>query len=409
MARSEYILSQTDLAKRSPYSHQPRNYPAGKDINEFIISTLDPNTGSVKETLSLSGTHLPFQPFTAPVSQDVEKFYYPGGQLNRTPTFHVKGSMDEDIIVRGRFKATKIYDVNRRNEPLTISRILERFVREGNVCLFQLGEWIKYGMLVQTTPKYKTDADIDWEIRIMVIGDKNPINGESLEQENNEIARVFSSDEVEDPTALAQEIARQIDESRKELEESGDLPKCNLTAFTVKAYLNCLRGESPVGRVISVASDIYDGYLEMMEAVDSVLDEVENFSSIVEKTSFEINKAILNVTSQVSRLYKVQQDLFVSYASISSSLDTFSRLGSFNTLGNLINFNNNLLLDFKKIEESLRDEQFNFIQKTYVTKETDTYQSISTRFYGTWERWEEIKDFNGQGEIQGGELLLIPR
>ena len=127
-------------------------------------------------------------------------------------------------------KLQKFKILGRRNEPLIISGILERFVREGNVCLFQLGNWIKYGMLVQSSPKYKTDSEIDWEIRIMVIGDKNPITGESFDSKENDIARIFSSDSSIDPTTIVQEFAQQIDANRKELEQSY-LPKVTISEF----------------------------------------------------------------------------------------------------------------------------------------------------------------------------------
>lgn len=408
MARREHVVSQDNLSVQAPYSHRIKNYPDGKDINEFIIQTLDSDSGSVKETLTLSGTHLPFQPFSAQVAQEVEKFYYPGGQLNRIPTVHVLGSMDENVVIRGRFKATKIQDVDRRNEPLTISGILERFVREGNVCLFQLGNWIKYGMLVSTNPQYKTDSDISWEIEILVIGDKNPITGESLEEENEEVARVFSSDEAEDPTVLAEQIARTIDENRQELEGSY-LPPVQVNPFSIKAYLSGLLEKGPLGDVASVAQDVYDAYTGIMRVADSILDQIEEFASIVDKTSFEINKAVSQVSSLVSRMYSIQEDLFVSYARVSNNLSTFSRLGSFNTLGNLVNLSNSLLIDFNSIERNLRQEQIAFVFRSYVTKEGDTYQSIATRFYGNWDRWQELRDTNGLGELQGGEFLLIPR
>ena len=41
-------------------------------------------------------------------------FIIPGGRLNRTPTLHVLGSMDEDIVLNGKFKATKIQDIGQK-------------------------------------------------------------------------------------------------------------------------------------------------------------------------------------------------------------------------------------------------------------------------------------------------------
>lgn len=408
MARREYTISQTSLDRKPSYSHNIRNHQIGRDINEFVISTLNPDTGNIQETLTLSGTHLPFQPVTTPVSQEILKFYYPGGQTKRTPTVQVLGSMEEDVVLTGRFKATKIQDVDRRNEPLIISDILKRFTEQGNVCLFQLGNWIKYGLIRQALPKYKTDADIDWEIRICVIGDKNPITGESLKEESNSIVRVFSSDEIEDTSALVDKITQQINENRQDTEKTY-LPKISLTPFSIKSYLNKLREVEPIGEIVSVGEAVYDGYLFVIGTVDSVLDNLEEFSEIVEKTSFNIQKIALSIQSNISRLYKIQQDIFLAYNRVSSSFDAFTRLNAYNAIGNLFNLSNNLLLDLNNAQEAVRTEQFSSIQTVHITRANDTYQSISNKYYGTWERWEEIKNFNtGSDTLQGGEVLIIP-
>ena len=408
MARKEFPVSQSSLSRNPSYSHYTKNYPIGKDINEFIISTLDPDNGSIQETLSLAGTHLPFQPAEFGVSQEMIKFYYPGGQSDRVPTMQVLGSMDDDVVLTGRFKATKIMDVNRRNEPLIISQILRRFIREGNVCFFQLGDWLKYGLLKNGKIRYKTDADIDWEITISVIGDKNPITGEDRAEEENAILRVFSSDAVEDTNALSDKINNILDLNRQELEKTY-LPKINLETFSVKAYLRELLNNSPVGEVFNIGQDIYNGYVSVMRIVDNILDNVEEFVDIAERTSFNINKISQNIQSQISRLYKLQQDLFVSYDQISDALDPFTRLNALNAFSNLFNLSNNLLLDFSSAQDAVRAEQFSSIKETYVAVSGDTYQSISAKFYGTWQRWEELKNLNNYPDtLSGGEIFLIP-
>lgn len=409
MAIRRYRDRQTRLSQSAAYSRDIKNYPETPDILEFKISVLDPTSGAVTETLSLQGTHLPHQPFSNPVRQTVMKYYYPGGQANRVPTMQILGSVDEDVVLRGRFKSTKIQDVNRRNEPLILRNTLERIVRQGNVCLFQLGDFIKYGVLMETRPAYKTDSDIDWEIRISVIGDKNPITGEALQQTTEQaISRIFSSSETEDPTAIADQIADEIDTNRRELEASY-LPPVNIpTPFSVKAYLAGLLQKGPVGEIVSVGQTAYNSYLSMMRSVDNVLDIVEQVPDVVENVSFEISKAIQGLESNISRLYGVQEDVFVAYANVSGSLPAFTRLTAFNTYGNLLNLNNNLLLSYKDIEDSFRGRQFSRINMTYIANEKDTYQSLATRFYGSFDRWEEIKNINGYAELQGGEVLLIP-
>ena len=71
MAIRRYRDRQTQLDQIPVYSRNIKNYPQTPDILEFKISVIDPNSGSVIETLTLRGTNLPHQPFSNPVSQEV--------------------------------------------------------------------------------------------------------------------------------------------------------------------------------------------------------------------------------------------------------------------------------------------------------------------------------------------------
>ena len=217
MAINNYQTAQLDSQKSPDFTYKPGKSDISPDVKEVLIEKLDPSTGSVSETLSLQGTHLPYQPFIHRVNQEVMRYYYPGGASNRTPTLQILGSKDDDITLTGMLRATKIQDIDRRTEPLTISNILERFVREGYACRISIGSWIKYGVLVEFTPEYHHDSWIDYSLRILVSGDRNPITGEESEGEESTIGRVFGTDSV-DYTQVAQTMATEMVEAKESIE-----------------------------------------------------------------------------------------------------------------------------------------------------------------------------------------------
>ena len=388
---ADFSFAQQDLRRSAAFSHRKGGGVESPDIKELVIETLDPETGSVTETLSLQGTHLPRQPFQRSISQQVVKFYYAGGAANRVPTVQVLGSMDDDVTLTGRFKATKIRDTSRAKEPLQISQILERMTRQGSVCHVRLGPWDKYCIITNSSFEYKTDSDLDWSVTFSVIGDKNPITGAETEGNISEIARVFSSSEAEDFSNVAAQLTEELNQNRMDMEASRYIPPVTVTPFSVKGYLAGLLNQGAVGDLVATGRDIYNQYLEVIRTIDRVIDGVEDFSDLVDKTTQDIQKAILLMTSQISRLYRVQQELFASYTRIPSSVGTFSRLLAWNTIGNLLFFTHRLQKNYKVVEDSLRQQQATNIKKAYIVRPGDTYQSVATREYGSFDRWEELK------------------
>ena len=90
------------------FKGEPAPHPRS-DVTAFIITTLDSENGQEVSVLELAGTHRPHQPFTHGVSQEVYKFYYPGGE-NRRPTIQVLGGIDEDVNLKGSFVISGGYD-----------------------------------------------------------------------------------------------------------------------------------------------------------------------------------------------------------------------------------------------------------------------------------------------------------
>ena len=394
----------------SEYLASPRiSYRKGGDISIFRIERLNSETGTVEETLELGGTNLPHQPFIAPIRQQVEKYYYPGGPNKRNAVTQVLGTIEDDVVLNGRFKSTKIYNSQLRDNPLSISEIIRRFVESGDPCKFQLGHWIRYGFIIETMPKYRTNADIEWQIRLMITGESNPVTG--IEENSTEITseQVITADQIQDITAQAEKFEQDIQEKIKKLE--GFIPDVTVTEFSISNYLTELLKKSPVGGIIDVGKNIYDSWIDTIKVVDEIEKEINKFVNDINQTSQRISAILLFLEVQRGKIYRIQTRLFSSYQRVTNSFNILVKLESWRSIGTTGSVLNEIQERIKESEDNIRLQQINSIKTTYVVKEGDTWQGISTRFFGVFSRWEEIKNLNPKnnlGDPVKNSVILIP-
>ena len=391
------------------YLANPRiRYKQGGDIIAFRIERLNPETGKVDEVLELGGTNLPHQPFIAPVRQQISKYYYPGGGKKRNAVTQVLGTIEDDVVLRGRFKSTKIYNTDLRDSPLVISQIISRFIEDGSPCKFQLGHWIRYGFIVESLPKYRTNADIDWEIRLMITGDINPIDGiaRNLEQSAE---GVFASGQIQDLSSQVEKFEEEIQEKIERL--NNIVPPVVIDDFSISGYLTELLKKSPIGGIVKVGQEVYDSWVDTMRVVQMVESEIDEFVSDIEQTSQKISAMLLFLEVQRGKIYSIQTRLFTSYQYVANSFDTFRKLESWRSIGTVGSVMNEIQQSIKESEDSVRISQLQSIKTTYVVKEGDTWQRISSRFFNDYSRWEDIKNLNPNdpnGDPIENSVILIP-
>ena len=381
------------------------------DVESFDISVLDPETGSQIEFVSLRGSHRPFSPVVTPISQDVQKIYYPGNS-NRKPTIQVMGPVDENVRLEGVFEAHTLREVSRREEPYEISEILTRICREGNICRFQIGPWIRFGFIQVFTPQFIMKSQIKWNMDLMIMGTTNPLQKDQDEAVER-TSRIFATAEISDLKDVRDTVLRSIEEAKQELEETDYLPLIRQELgipFSLPDWLSRLAEFEPVGRVADIGVIAYREITEISRIANSVLDELDRFINQVDQISSETTKLILSITNLRSRLFRSVRRLYDSYSRVSSSLDTATRISSYNPItivGGVFFAVNDIL---KNMEDKLRANINDTPVRIHVVKPQDTLQSISTRVYGDWERWTDIQEANNleSSDIQTDQILVIP-
>ena len=365
------------------------------DVTEFKIEQLNPETGEVDDTLILRGTHLPFQPLEFITTQEVMKYYYPGGPPERRPTVQIIGSMDEDVVLSGRLKATKLKNISQKDEPLIIAQIMERFVREGKPCKIQVGFYIKFVVLKDIKITYRTNNDIMYALTLAILGNENPITGDSIKEQEEISDKVFESESEQDISVQVQELQDEFVALKEEMKTFGyDYP---IKRGGILGFIDTLFDTvDQVERIINEAD----------EAINSIIDEIE-------RNVQRLTKALGTVRRLRSRLYRVQTRLYGSYLTVKNATfpngsSTVRQSQSALTIGNsLQQFIANLHLSLKKEEDALTVEAVSFIKRTYVVKEGDTWQTIAVTFYNSPDRWQEIEQLN-EGPLTTNRIIIIP-
>lgn len=392
MAVTQHIYSQNTIPNQV-YQQGVARKPAGavtQDITEMLIEQLDLDTGDVIETLTLEGTNLPHQPFARSVRQEALKFYYPGGPPDRRPTVQVIGASDEDIMLRGQLKATKIQSVQRRTDPSIISNIIERFTREGKPVRLQLGQYIKYALITQTSPKYFTNAIIDWEISFMILGDENPITGVALKRDEQILDKVIEAADTQDLAQAVRDFIMDIEQAK------------------IEAGILGYDFDTKRGGILRFARDAAEYISELANKAHDVVDIIENFVEEVEVTAASLQKALLEVEGIRNRMYQLQSRLNVAFYDIKSAANISRQLAAWNVFSLLSGLANGFQNQAKVAEDAIRREQVLSVKQAYVVVEGDSWQSIASRFYGGIDRWSDLRDFN-PGELVINRTILIPR
>ena len=322
------------------------------------------------------------------------------------------GPVDENVRLEGVFEAREIREVSRREEPYEISEVLTRICREGNICRFQIGPWIRFGFIQVFTPQFITKSQLKWNMDLMIVGITNPLQKDQDEAVER-TSRIFATVELSDLKDVRDSVLRSIEEAKEELEQTDYLPLIRQelgVPFSLPDWLSRLAEFEPVGRVANIGEIVYREIVELGEVANNGLDELDRFINEVEQIGNETNKFVLSIESLRRRLFRSVRRLYDSYSQVSSSLDTATRISSYNPIGIVggVFFAVNDIL--KNTEDKLRANVNNTPVRIHVVKPNDTLQSISTRFYGDWERWTDIQEANNleSSDIQVDQILVIP-
>ena len=428
MPKIEKIRLPSSINYQPEINRHEESFEVGIDATELKIDQLNTETGEIDDSLILRGTHMPFQTLDPSISQDVLKFYYPGGPPNRRPTIQILGSMDEDIELNGRLKANNL-PLDKKEEPLQIASLLEDIVRAGKPCRLQIGYFIKYVVFVNVTFSYRTNSDINYRLKISILGDQNPITGDEEKETQNISKKIFETESEEDVRDQVVAFQDEIRNMKDEVSVLGfDFPKKR-------------------GGLLGFIDSVFDAIQDFEGIVTDGIRIADDIASEVQKTVQRLETAILTVERLRSRLYGVQSRLFEAYFRFKSTINLRQRMNVFKVSNPLklptagrpdtptpelgfepfsipnerqknqatqisnavMSYINNLQLSLKRTEDVVRILEIDKVDKTHVVTQNDTWQSLSVRYFNNIDRWQEIKELNDNKELINLETILIPK
>lgn len=379
----------------------------GSDFPEgFIIEEVSSRLplGETPLVIALKGDQLPYKPFSVLGSQRAVKTYYAG---NPEPTLQVMGPKEENISLRGVFK-DRFFSAE--SEQLYPSEELSRFIDNirirGNLCKFSLGEWVRYGVIVNFNTDTRRRNRIAYQIDLLIIGRTLPTTGKVVQESQDFLNEInlsaisqiaFENNEVDD-------LLRRLDSYRLLL----GLPEDD-SVFATEEQVNQTNFLNN-NFLIEQTRALKEFTDTMASSIAVARDVVNEIISQGEELKREAERAIGTVQTAINDTFR--------------TIEFFANF-RYTLLPNNLDIRHNSILIYSRIHNRTKrirqdlEEQLSLIRqilqqeplRIYRPVQGDTLQSISNLFYGTPEQWREIYDQNelDSTDLSGIEELEIPR
>lgn len=369
------ITGAGDFIKNSLSSDKPVPRPPDPDFKGgFRIVEIQNGRRLTAETVTLIGNLMPFQPFNFGGEQKVVKNYYPG---NSEPTAQVLGPQEKDVVIKGRFKDKKYKTPEARGVAYELQQQIDAIRIRGNLVEITMGEWQRYGFLIDTDWNLKTKADIDYQLTFTIIGFNPPLRCQQVQGQK------------EVPFEINKELISRLAEFQAEI---------NNVPETVP---------QSIGDIIREAvSDVSNVISSVTGFIDDVLGTVEDVTQAIDRAQGVVKFAQLEVLRFKNRVGAI--------GLTSNSFDVGNQ-GFNNTNRAYITGAVSSSFDLMAFLAELRDRLAQLIATSPLArvrvKSGDSLQAMASKFYNDPGEWERIYDHNGltTTDLEIGVVLEIPR
>jgi nucleoid-associated protein YgaU len=360
-------------------AHERHDFKSG-----FIITPINKDGKELEsDVVRLVSDAMPHDSLDFGGQQKLVKNYYPGSS---EPTVQVLGPQENDITIRGRFKAKKLKESSDatfdrelwRKYPQALQEQVEAIRIAGLLVKITLGEeWQRYGFISEAAFKMKTLADIDYQITFLVVGFNQP--------KDFIIVTKQQTIPYNQNRALAQYISTV-------LEFQSDVPASMPQSFADQ--INAAISD------VAAAVNLVTGF------VDTVLGEVEALKSSVQRALGLIKNARNKISGYQRSIGGQQPEAGVSkVTSISGATLNAQHVAKVSDGM----FNLNALLASLAVQ--LRNVSLTIPLARHRVQSGDTLQGLAMKYYNDSSQWEKIFDHNklASVDLTLGVVLEIPR
>lgn len=339
-----------------------QDFPDGFMIEEILAS------GATGAKLSLLGSNLPKIPFTFGGSQRVKKDYYAGYS---EPVVQIFGPEENTVIIKGELKDKKL-PARFKGVSYEIHELIDSMRIRGNIVRIRLGEWERYALIENTKFDLETTQKIGYEISFSIIGFNAPSNARFLQRSK------------EKPVFINNKLI-----SEMELWQKTKPPMS--VPFSIADQLNSLI--SAVAGVIATVTNF----------VDSIVSTVNNIQKSIERA-----KGLIKYAQNKLREYK---KIVGSFKAFDSSQALTGKYESAKFYQSMISRSSAMTSLLERLKSQISQIYVVPPLARHLVKEGDSFQKLSSKFYGNPENWKKIKEFNNlEGdELAIGSIIEIPR
>ena len=372
-----------DRFNKAPPTLLDEDFPEG-----FIITPIKDGVDQKKDEVQLNGNMIPHAPFTFGGKQRIVRNDYPG---HSEPTVHVLGSMETDMVIRGRLYVKRIQRDLSQGPPRNFRAMareqqkrLDLLRIQGLLCRFTLGTWQRFGFVEETTFDFKTAADITYQIKLFIIGFNAPTDCKALK-----ISRTIPFDINKDLAAAASQF--QTTQSEKLAAAQASFKRSFFD------QMNAAIGE------VAEAVGLVTGF------VDNVLSVADDVKTTISRAQGLIKNAKAKISSYqraVGAFNPVGNDFNPAPVGISTGYSNAEFI-----TGSQFTVSATLLGLLARLSDQLSQFRELTPQRRHRISDGDTLQKLAVKFYGDADAWEEIYDHNNLGstELVVGDILEIPR
>lgn len=360
-------------------AHERHDFKGG-----FIITPYNKDGKELEnDVVKLVSDAMPHDSLDFGGTQKIVKNYYPGSS---EPTVQVLGPQENDVVIRGRFKAKRLKETSDatfdrelwRRYPQALQEQIEAIRVAGLLVRMSIGEeWQRYGFIQEATFKMKTLADIDYQITFLVVGFNQPKDF------------IIVSKQQTIPYNKNRELAQYITTVQ---EFQNDVPDGFPTSFA--------------DQINAAISDVASAVNLVTGFVDTVLGEVDALKASVQR-ALGLIKNVRNKISSYQRTIggKNPEADAVKTSSISQAVKNAQYVAKVSDGM----FTLNAILASLAIQ--LRQVSLTIPLARHRVKSGDTLQNLAMKFYQDASQWEKIYEHNklSSSELVLGSVLEIPK
>lgn len=347
----------------------------GPDFSEFKIVEIVDGKELTKDAIILAGSFMPFQPFEFGGTQQIVKDYYPG---NSEPVVQVLGSRENDTTIRGRFRTKRFKDKSLRQAAQEYQELIDAVRLRGNLVKLTLGEWRRYGFIEECNFKLNRLADIEYEIKFVIIGINPPSDLK------------FIADPKDSPI-----------EANKQLTAAA-------LAFlqSYKSYPSSMP-KSLSDTIDGLVSEIATKINLVTSFVDSIVGDAEKLVSSVNRAVGLIKNAKYTVANTIIRLEVLKKQA----ANVPKQLGASGTLKNYGHIHQIERGNTAILAYLATLQKKMEAFSTSVPAARHLVRSGDTLQSLAIKYYQNADNWKKIYDHNKlvSTELVVGRVLEIPK